>query len=272
MAHKTLYSTPNRPGGCPTDGMSMAVSNRFDAGRPRRLSQGRRGKDIRLLIVEGEAKRGKTIRNSVENEQYQVVVEGTGRAALSRLKAEAFAVILLDLTLPDADGFDVLRTLRGRGLTTPVVVITARDTLKDRVTALDSGADDYLVKPFMVEELDARIRALLRRAQDSEPNRLTVADLELDLAAREVTRAGQRIDLTTCEFEFAKCLIQNKGRVVSREALGGKLRQGIRRTGPLDNNVDVHVARLRRKIDAAYSAKLIHTVRGVGFIVRKDPT
>jgi DNA-binding response OmpR family regulator len=272
MARKVLSSTLNHPGDRVPGGMSMAVPNGFDAGRPRRLSQDRRAKDIRLLIVEGEPKRGNSIRNSVENEQYQVVVEGTRRAALRRLKVEAFAVILLDLILPDADGFDILRALRGRGVTTPVVVITARDTLKDRVTALDSGADDYLVKPFMVEELNARIRALLRRAQDSEPNRLIVADLEVDVAARQVTRAGQNIDLTTCEFELTKCLIQNKGRVVTREALGGKLRQGIRRTGPLDNNVDVHIARLRRKIDAAHSAKLIHTVRGVGFIVRKDPT
>jgi DNA-binding response OmpR family regulator len=223
---------------------------------------------MRVLVVEDEQKVANALREGLEGEKCEVAVERTGEAAFFRLTTEMFDVILLDLTLPGRDGLEILKTLRERGVKTPVLILTARDTLEDRVMGLDTGADDYLVKPFAFAEVLARIRALVRRGRAGETRRLVVADLEVDLTTRQVTRAGQPVDLTLREFELLEYLARYQGQVVSREALVRDVWKEPSRSTPLDNVIDVHIARLRRKIDADPDNKLIHTVRGVGFVLR----
>jgi DNA-binding response OmpR family regulator len=224
---------------------------------------------MRILVVEDEQKVADALREGLEGEKYEVVVERTGEGAFFRVNTEMFDAILLDLTLPGRDGLDILRALRARGLKTPVLVLTARDSLQDRVTGLDSGADDYLVKPFAFAELVARIRALLRRGRVAESPRLSAADLDVDLVRRKVTRGGRAVDLTVREFELLDYLLRHQGHVVSREALARDVWKETARTTPLDNVIDVHIARLRRKVDSEHRVKLIHTVRGVGFMLRE---
>ena len=224
---------------------------------------------MRVLVVEDEVKVANALKEGLEGEGYDVVVEHTGEGAFFRLNTESFDMILLDVMLPGRDGIQVLKTVRSRGLETPVLMLTARDTLEDRVMGLDSGADDYLVKPFAFAEVLARIRALLRRGRTGETTRLAVADLEMDLVGRKVTRAGQLIELTLREFELLEFLLRYEGQVVSRGTLAKDVWKETARSTPLDNVIDVHIARLRRKIDADYPVKLIHTVRGVGFMLRE---
>ena len=223
----------------------------------------------RVLIVEDEQKVANALREGLEGEGYDVVVEHSGEGAFFRLNTEAFDVILLDLMLPGRDGLHILRTLRQRGDKTPVLVLTARDTLEDRVTGLDSGADDYLVKPFAFEEVLARIRALLRRGRVTEPLRLHVADLDLDIVTRKVQRRGADVELTVREFELLEYLLRHQGQTVSRGTLARDVWKEMSRTTSLDNVIDVHIARLRRKVDLDHAVKLIHTVRGIGFMVRE---
>jgi DNA-binding response OmpR family regulator len=224
---------------------------------------------MRVLIVEDEHKVASALKEGLEGEGYEVAVDGTGEAALGRLKTDTVDIILLDLLLPGRDGLHVLKTLRQQGFETPVLVLTARDTLADRVTGLDSGADDYLVKPFAFAEVVARMRALLRRGRTSTATRFSVADLEMDLVTRKVTRAGRKVDLTLREFELLEYLLRYEGQVVSRDSLARDVWQEASRTPSHDNVVDVHIARLRRKIDAESAVKLIQTVRGVGFMLRE---
>ena len=224
---------------------------------------------MRILVVEDEQKVADALREGLEGEKYEVVVERTGEGAFFRVNTEMFDAILLDLTLPGRDGLDILRALRARGLKTPVLVLTARDSLQDRVTGLDSGADDYLVKPFAFAELVARIRALLRRGRVAESPRLSAADLDVDLVRRKVMRGSRTVELTVREFELLEYLLRHQGHVVSREALARDVWKETSRTTPLDNVIDVHIARLRRKVDSEYRVKLIHTVRGVGFMLRE---
>jgi DNA-binding response OmpR family regulator len=224
---------------------------------------------MRILVVEDEQKVADALREGLEGERYEVVVERTGEGAFFRVNTETFDVILLDLTLPGRDGLEILRALRQRRLDTPVLVLTARDSLEDRVTGLDSGADDYLVKPFAFAELLARVRALVRRGRVAESPRLVVADLEMDLVTRKVTRGGRPVDLTVREFELLEFLMRYQGQVVSRETLARDVWKETARTTPLDNVIDVHIARLRRKVDLDQGVKLIHTVRGVGFMLRE---
>jgi two-component system copper resistance phosphate regulon response regulator CusR len=225
---------------------------------------------MRVLVVEDEQKVASALKEGLEGEGYDVVVDGTGEAALFRLKTDPVDIILLDLLLPGRDGLHVLRTLRQQGFETPVLVLTARDTLEDRVTGLDTGADDYLVKPFEFAEVVARMRALLRRGRTSGATRLSLADLEMDLVTRKVTRAGRKVELTLREFELLEHLLRYEGQVVSRGTLARDVWQEAARTSSLDNVIDVHIARLRRKIDADCPVKLIQTVRGVGFMLRED--
>jgi DNA-binding response OmpR family regulator len=224
---------------------------------------------MRALVVEDEQKVANALREGLEGERYDVVVERTGEGAFFRINTEEFDVILLDLTLPGRDGLEILRAVRERGTKTPVLVLTARDTLQDRVVGLDSGADDYLVKPFAFAELLARIRALVRRGRGTESPRLACGDLEVDLITRRVTRGGRALDLTVREFELLEYLLRHQGQVVSRETLARDVWKETARTTPLDNVIDVHIARLRRKVDADYPVRLIHTVRGVGFMLRE---
>jgi two-component system copper resistance phosphate regulon response regulator CusR len=224
---------------------------------------------MRVLVVEDELKVANALREGLEGERYDVVVERTGEGAFFRINTETFDVILLDLGLPGRDGLEILKAVRQRGLKTPVLVLTARDSLQDRVTGLDSGADDYLIKPFAFAELLARTRALVRRGRVTEAPRLSVADLDVDLVTRKVTRGGKAIELTVREFELLEYLLRYHGQVVSRETLARDVWKETARTTPLDNVIDVHIARLRRKVDADDDAKLIHTVRGVGFMLRQ---
>jgi two-component system copper resistance phosphate regulon response regulator CusR len=224
---------------------------------------------MRVLVVEDEQKVANALREGLEGERYDVVVERTGEAAFFRLNTEDFDAILLDLGLPGRDGLQILRAVRERGMKTPVLVLTARDSVQDRVAGLDGGADDYLVKPFAFAELLARIRALVRRGRSAEAPRLTVGDLDMDLITRKVTRMARPIELTVREFELLEYLLRHQGQVVSRETLARDVWQETARSTPLDNVIDVHIARLRRKVDVDHPVKLIHTVRGVGFMLRE---
>jgi DNA-binding response OmpR family regulator len=177
--------------------------------------------------------------------------------------------MILDVMLPGRDGFEILTTLRQRGMKTPVLLLTSRDTLEDRVRGLDIGADDYLVKPFAFPELLARMRALLRRGKADAVQIQKIADLELNVALRSVTRTGESLELTAREFDLLHYLLINKDRVVSREMLAREIWKEVSRQTPLDNVIDAQMVRLRRKIDGQFERKLLETVRGVGFILRE---
>ena len=224
---------------------------------------------MRLLVIEDEQKVANALREGLEGEGDEVVVERTGEDALECITNDTFDVILLDLTLPGCDGLQVLSTCRERGVETPVVVLTARDTLEDRVIGLDSGADDYLVKPFAFAELLARIRAVVRRGRVTETGPLAVDSLEIDRATRRVTRAGRPVELTAKEFDLLHYLARYVRQVVSRDTLVREVWRETARSTTLDNVIDVHISRLRRKIDSDHPVKLIHTVRGVGFVLRE---
>ena len=224
---------------------------------------------MRVLVVEDEQKVAHALREGLEGEGYEVTLEHTGEGAFFRITTETFDVILLDLMLPGRDGLQILTTLRDRGVKTPVLVLTARDALDDRVKGLDSGADDYLVKPFAFAEVLARIRAVLRRGRVADALRLSAGDLEMDLETRKVTRGGRLVELTGREFELLQHLLRHERQIVSRDTLARDVWQESSRSAPLDNVIDVHIARLRRKIDLDQPVKLIHTVRGVGFILRE---
>jgi DNA-binding response OmpR family regulator len=223
---------------------------------------------MRVLVVEDEKKVAKALREGLETEGYDVRVAVSGEEGFFLVNHEAFDCVVLDLMLPHRNGLEVLTTLRKRGLQTPVLILTAKDTVDDRVRGLDTGADDYLVKPFAIAELLARIRALLRRGRPDQVLKLRQDDLEMDLVTRKVVRAGQAIELTMKEFEVLEYLLRHLGRIVSREMLTRDVWRIAARATPFDNVIDVSIARLRRKIDDPFAVKLLHTVRGVGFVLR----
>jgi len=222
---------------------------------------------VRILVVEDDRKVAKALREGLQAEHYDVRVASNGEEGFFLVNHETFDVVLLDLMLPRRDGIEVLTTLRKRGLQTPVLILTAKDTVEDRVHGLDLGADDYLVKPFAFPELVARIRALLRRGRMDQVLKLQFDDLEMDLVTRRVARRASAIDLTTKEFELLEYLLRHQGQVVSREMLARDVWQVTVRATPLDNVIDVSIARLRRKIDDPFDKTLLHTVRGVGFML-----
>lgn len=222
---------------------------------------------MRILVVEDEAKIARALKEGLEAEHYDVVVVANGEDGFYRLNCETFDLVVLDLMLPGRDGLEILSTLRSRSLETPVLILTAKDAVEDRVQGLNAGADDYLVKPFAFPELLARIRALLRRGRSDQILRLKLADLEMDLVTRKVTRGGDTLDLTEREFELLEYLLRHQGQVVSREMLAREVWKEGHRATPLDNLIDVYTARLRKKIDQDAPLKLIHTVRGVGFVL-----
>ena len=223
---------------------------------------------LRVLVVEDEKKLARALREGLEAENYEVTVASTGEDGFFLVNHDAFDLVVLDLMLPGRGGLEVLTTLRKRGLQTAVLILTAKDTIDDRVRGLDSGADDYLVKPFAFPELLARIRALLRRGRPDPALRLQLDDLTMDVMTRRVTRAGEPLELTVKEFELLEYLLRHLGHVVSREMLARDVWHVTARATPLDNVIDVTVARLRRKIDDPFETKLLQTVRGVGFVVR----
>lgn len=224
---------------------------------------------MRILVVEDETKVAKALKEGLEAEHYEVTVARTGEEGFFLVSAQSFDLVVLDLMLPGRDGIEVLTTLRKRGLTTPVLILTAKDAVEDRVLGLDSGADDYLVKPFAFPELLARIRVLVRRGRPDQVLRLKIADLEMDLVTRRVARGGQSLPLTAREFDLLEYLLRHQGYVVSREMLARDVWKETERATPLDNVIDVHIARLRRKVDGPFEAKLLKTVRGVGFVLRE---
>jgi two-component system, OmpR family, copper resistance phosphate regulon response regulator CusR len=224
---------------------------------------------LRILVVEDEAKVAQALREGLERAKYEVVVAPTGEEGFFLVNAEEFDLVLLDLMLPGRDGLQVLATLRKRGMQTPVLILTARDAVEDRVSGLDKGADDYLVKPFAFPELLARVRALLRRGRAEQGVPLRLADLEMDVTSRKARRSGRYLELTAREFELLEYLLRHREQIVSREMLARDVWKETRAT-PIDNVIDVHINRLRRKVDEPFDPKLIHTVRGVGFVLREE--
>ena len=224
---------------------------------------------MRVLVVEDEPKLAQILASALRGEHYDVVVAPNGEDGFFRANAEAFDLVVLDLMLPGRNGFEVLQTLRQRHIQTPVLILTARDGVDDRVLGLDLGADDYLVKPFALAELLARIRALLRRGRPSDVLRLKAADLELDLVTHRAVRGDRLLDLTPREFDLLEYLLRHQGHLVSREMLAHEVWKEPRRATPIDNVIDVQITRLRKKVDADGEGRLIHTVRGVGFVLRE---
>ena len=229
-----------------------------------------RGESLRILVVEDEAKVARALQEGLEREGYQVVVARTGEEGFYLVNAEAFDLVILDLMLPGRGGLEILSTIRKRGLLTPVLILTARDAVEDRVLGLDQGADDYLVKPFAFPELLARTRALLRRGRTQLVPQLQLADLEMDVLARRVRRGGKDVEFTTREFELLEYLLRHREQVVSREMLARDVWREPSRATPLDSVIEVHISRLRHKIDERFDRKLIHTIRGVGYVLREE--
>jgi two-component system, OmpR family, copper resistance phosphate regulon response regulator CusR len=225
---------------------------------------------MKILVVEDEHKIAEALKRGLEAEGYQVVTASTGEDGFFCLSSEPFDLLLLDLMLPGRDGLEILTTLRAKGFGLPVLVLTGRDTVEDRVLGLDSGADDYLVKPFAFPELLARIRLLLRRGRHETDKPFTLADLELNLSSHQALRSGQSLELTSREFELLEYLLRHQGHVVSREMLAHDVWKVRERSTPLDNVIDVNIARLRRKVDGPYPLKLIRTIRGVGFMASAE--
>ncbi|MHB1698591.1 MAG: response regulator transcription factor [Acidobacteriaceae bacterium] len=225
---------------------------------------------MHLLIIEDEPKVGTALKEGLHAEGYEVTLSTTGEDGFFLASSRSFDLIVLDVMLPGRNGLEVLAALRRQNLSTPVLLLTARDAIEDRVAGLDAGADDYLVKPFAFPELSARIRALLRRGKAEPTVPLTLAGLEIDPAIRTVHREGHRLELTVREFELLEFLARNKGRIVSREMLARDVWKEPGRATPLDNVIDVHIGRLRKKLDDPFTRKLLHTIRGVGFLLSED--
>ena len=222
---------------------------------------------MKILIIEDEKKVAQALKKGLESEHYTVEAAYSGEEGFFLLNSQKFDLLILDLMLPGRDGLEILTTLRGQHVKTPVLILTAKDAVEDRVIGLDSGADDYLVKPFAFAELLARIRALLRRGINGQTPKLKLTDLEMDLVGHVVTRNGRPIALTAKEFELLEYLFRNQGQVVTRQMLAQDVWEETQRATPLDNVIDVHMARLRKKIDEPFAKKLLHTIRGVGFIL-----
>jgi DNA-binding response OmpR family regulator len=224
---------------------------------------------VKILIIEDDVKTAQAIRQGLRSEGYEALVSNSGEEGFTRIESEAIDLVILDWMLPGRDGIEILKTMRARGSKASVLLLTARDSVEDRVLGLDSGADDYLIKPFAFAELVARIRVMLRRSQN-EPERKQVNNLVLDYRLRRVWRAGQEIVLTPREFDLLAHLMRHAGQVVTRQMLAHDLWREPNRLTPLDNVIDVHLAHLRRKIDDGQPCRLIQTVRGVGFMLAEE--
>ena len=225
---------------------------------------------MNILLVEDERKLAEAVTEGLQGEGYAVSLSPNGEHALSSLRHQHVDLILLDVMLPGRSGFEVLADMRRGGFKIPVLILTSRDSVDDRVVGLDAGADDYLVKPFAFPELLARIRALMRRKLPAAFPALQIADLTLELDGRTASRGGKKLELTAREFDLLEYLLQNRGSVVSREMLAREVWKQVMRYTPLDNVIDVQITRLRRKLDGDFQKKLLHTVRGVGFVLRED--
>ena len=223
---------------------------------------------MRVLLVEDEKKVASFIKKGLEEHGYAVDLASDGKIGLAMVLDQLHDLVILDINLPEIDGLSVLRQIRDKQMVTPVLLLTIRATIEDKVIGLDTGADDYLSKPFSFEELLARVRALLRRRSDSKTPLLKVADLSLDPATRQVFRDGNRIELTSKEFAILEYFMRNAGRVLTRSMI-------INHAWDYDyeaetNMVDVYINYLRKKMDAAYQPKLLHTIRGTGYVMREE--
>ncbi len=225
---------------------------------------------MNILIIEDEHKVAQALKEGLEHESYNVELVYSGEDGFYLLNSKQYDLLLLDLMLPGRDGIEILKTIRSKKLNLPVLILTACDTVEDRVLGLDSGADDYLIKPFAFPELLARIRVLFRRGREKQTFHFQCANLEMDLIKRKVKRDGKDIVLTLREFELLEYLLRYQDQIVSREMLAADVWKETNRATPIDNLIDVHIARLRRKIDEPFEIKLLHTVRGVGFVLSKE--
>jgi two-component system, OmpR family, copper resistance phosphate regulon response regulator CusR len=224
---------------------------------------------LHILLVEDERKLAEAVAEGLQGEGYAVTVSPSAEHALSSMHQHHFNLVLLDVTLPARSGLEMLADMRRAGFKAPVLILTSRDSIEDRVLGLDAGADDYLVKPFAFPELLARVRALMRRNLPPAAS-LQIADLHLELDGRTASRAGKKLELTAREFDLLEYLLVNQGSVVSRETLAREVWKQVMRYTPLDNVIDVQITRLRRKLDGEFQNRLLHTVRGVGFVLRED--
>lgn len=222
---------------------------------------------MRILLVEDNQRLSDSLRRSLSDDGYAVDVAYDGQEGEELAEITPYDLIILDVMLPRKNGFDVCRSLRENRVKTPVLMLTARDALTDRVTGLDSGADDYLVKPFEVDELRARLRALLRRESDDKSGILTIADLHLDPATHFVERGGNSIELTSREYALLEYLMRHPNRLITRQMAENSLWDS--ESSVASNVVDVYIRRLRRKVDDPYEPKLIETVRGSGYRLKR---
>ena len=224
---------------------------------------------MRILVAEDEKDLNRLVCKTLERAGYGVDACYDGEEALDYAAGAAYDCILLDIMMPKLDGHAVLRALRNKGSVTPVIFLTARDSVQDRITGLDLGADDYLVKPFDLDELLARIRAATRKYSAQKTSVLTLADLTVDTSSHTVTRAGQNIKLSAKEYAILEYMMQHKGTVISRARLEDHI-WNYDYTGG-SNVVDVYITYLRKKIDQGFDRKLLHTVRGAGWMLREEP-
>jgi heavy metal response regulator len=222
----------------------------------------------KILIIEDEKKISALIRKGLEEEKYSVDDAFDGEKGEQLAVKQHFDLVILDIMLPKKDGIQVLESLRKANNETPVLMLTAKGTVEDRVKGLDTGADDYLVKPFAITELLARVRSLLRRKKGAEKSAttLTIADLTLDLVSRKVIRGGKLIDLTSKEFSLLEYFIRNKNKTLNRSTITEHIWNYNFDTGT--NIIDVYINHLRTKIDGGFSSKLLHTIRGVGYVLK----
>jgi DNA-binding response OmpR family regulator len=220
---------------------------------------------MRILVVEDDRKAARLLATGLQEKRFVVDVAHSGEAGDEMASVNHYDVIVLDWLLPDRDGVAVCRDLRERGISTPILMLTARDSLEDRVTGLNAGADDYLTKPFGFSELLARIHALLRRSDSTRPVVLRIADLTLDPLSHRVTRGGVAIGLTPKEYVILEVLMRHAGEVVDRTTLAERVWEA--EPEALSNLLDVHVSHLRKKIDAGHQHPLLQTVRGGGYMI-----
>lgn len=223
---------------------------------------------MRVLLVEDDKKVSSFICRGLVQEGFAVDVSGDGRDAFHQVLHEPYDVVVLDIVIPGMDGLELLGEIRKHGCQVPVLILSAKDGVEDRVRGLDAGADDYLVKPFGFAELTARLRVLLRRHSDLGASLLRVGDLEIDLPARKVTRGDTRISLTPKEFSFLEYLARNRGDVITRTMISEHVWD--QHFDAFTNVIDVYIRYLRAKIDEPFQTKLIHTVRGVGYVLSED--
>ncbi len=221
---------------------------------------------MRILLVEDEPNAAQMLAKGLREQSYAVDVAADGETAAYQAEVNDYDLIILDVMLPRKDGFTICRELRASGTTMPILMLTARDAIRDRITGLDLGADDYLIKPFNFHELPARVRALLRRGEALLPAIIEIADLQIDTRSHQVKRDGVAVDLTTKEYALLEYMVRRAGEVVSRAEIAEHVWEGD--FDPFSNLIEVYIQRLRRKVDSGHQLKLIRTLRGEGYLLK----